>query len=461
MDEINLQNYEAWYLDHLEGRLSSVEQRVLRDFLDARPELKAELEEWDDTTLMAPSVSFGNTGPLKKSEDDARDLLFFRAAEGELTEAERADFERLSAKSEFREAYANWKRAKLASGDAALEKDGLYRLGLDRPVSDFNFEYYTIAAAEGLLDEAGEKALADYIGDDPERRRALSTAEGLRLQAPTGIFFPGKESLHRKKRRGALVLVLRAAAALLLLAISTFVYNALLSPAGTDDPGIAEKKEKVETTAPEEKDAETALPSDTTSVKTKSAGEKAIPEKDKVDDSAEPEEDETLPEYVVREPDEPMMAEGTAPVQEASGKDEKVTNTPTETLQGHLAEGAEPLPAIGTETELAEAAPELMTPKEADPIHDIPNENLRKVSASENYPTLTELAKTSVAGRFDIDDSERDRLALAVAKRIADRAGEMLDAEVKKEAPDEGETLTYSVRIGSFSVSHSRPKTDL
>ncbi|MCA1752146.1 MAG: hypothetical protein ABR572_06015 [Cryomorphaceae bacterium] len=465
MNEINIENYEAWLLDSLEGRLSADEQKALEAFLMAHPELDGALDGFEDVGLTPPDEGLTDRDNLKKSDKDARDLLCFKAAEGELTPAEAEEFERLSAKPEFRDEYNQWKRAKLAPEETAFEKDDLYCLGLDRPVSDFNFEYYTIAFAEGQLDEAGEKALMEYIGDDPERRRALAIAEGLKLQPAAGIFFPGKENLHRKERRGGLLLVLRAAAALLLLAAATFVYNTLLSPTGVNDLGIAETKKTTETTAPDEKDAEAAVLSDTTSVKAKPADEKSTPEKGDGDDNAEPAEPESIPEYMVREPDEPLMADGTAPAQESTEKalkeaDVPEADTPKDPQDEGPADTPERMPSIESETELAELAaePELMTPEIADPDLYIRSESSGKVPASENYLTLSELAKNTVAGRFDLDDSERDRMALAVAKRIADRAGEMLDAEVKKEVPDDGESLTYTVRIGNFKVSHSRQK---
>lgn len=460
MNEINIENYEAWLLDSLEGRLSADEQKALEAFLMAHPELDGALDGFEDFGLTPPDEGLKGRDNLKKSDKDIRDLLFFKAAEGELTPAEAEEFERLSAKPEFRDEYNQWKRVRLAAEETTVEKDDLYRLGLDRPVSDFNFEYHTIAFAEGQLDEAGEKALMEYIGDDLERRRALAIAEGLKLRPAAGIFFPGKENLHRKERRGGLLLILRAAAALLLLAAATFVYNTLLSPTGVDDSGIAETKKTTQTTAPEDSGLETVVPSDTTSVNTKPADKNSTPENGDGDESTEPEEDEALPEYVVREPGEPLMADGIAPEQEFSEKAPKEAQTPKEPKDEVPAKTSEPLPGLEPEIELAEVNPEPqpMTPKEADPILNTQIESPGQGSSSENYLTLSELARNSVAGKFDLEESERDRMALAVAKRIADRAGEMLDAELKKEAPDDGETLTYTVRIGNFKVSHSRQK---
>ena len=43
--KINIFNYEAYYLDYLEGNISEEDAAVLLDFLDKHPELKMEDEE--------------------------------------------------------------------------------------------------------------------------------------------------------------------------------------------------------------------------------------------------------------------------------------------------------------------------------------------------------------------------------------------------------------------------------
>jgi hypothetical protein len=74
------------------------------------------------------------------------------------------------------------------------------------------------------------------------------------------------------------------------------------------------------------------------------------------------------------------------------------------------------------------------------------------------YLTLPELATNTLARKFDMDEKERDNLALAIAKRLTDKAGEALNTEVKKEVDSDNDHLTYTVRIGNFKVSHSRNK---
>lgn len=56
MNTINEDNYEAWFLDHLEGRLSAKQAEILAEFLEARPDLRAELDAAEDFSSDRKSV---------------------------------------------------------------------------------------------------------------------------------------------------------------------------------------------------------------------------------------------------------------------------------------------------------------------------------------------------------------------------------------------------------------------
>jgi len=48
---ITQDNYEQYFLDHAEGNLSPEMERELADFLDANPDLKPILDEYDPSPL--------------------------------------------------------------------------------------------------------------------------------------------------------------------------------------------------------------------------------------------------------------------------------------------------------------------------------------------------------------------------------------------------------------------------
>ncbi|BAX80138.1 hypothetical protein [Labilibaculum antarcticum] len=74
MKEITRHNYEEFFLDYLEGTLSSLQGIVLEDFLTKNPDLKAELEEMEcpvlsKDTILADSESLKEI-PFRESFDD-------------------------------------------------------------------------------------------------------------------------------------------------------------------------------------------------------------------------------------------------------------------------------------------------------------------------------------------------------------------------------------------------------
>lgn len=65
---ISRDNYEIWFIDHLEGQLSETENEMLQNFLLENTDLSIELENLADVTLQAPASSgFPNKALLKKA----------------------------------------------------------------------------------------------------------------------------------------------------------------------------------------------------------------------------------------------------------------------------------------------------------------------------------------------------------------------------------------------------------
>jgi hypothetical protein len=65
---INRDNYEVWFMDHLEGQLSAAENALLQKFLLENADLSIELENLTEITLQAPaSTGFPNKALLKKA----------------------------------------------------------------------------------------------------------------------------------------------------------------------------------------------------------------------------------------------------------------------------------------------------------------------------------------------------------------------------------------------------------
>lgn len=96
MEKIDLNNYEAYFLDFMEGTLSVEEKHDLFTFLEAHPELKSEMDELDSNwqmTLMPEKVTFTDKAALKIDESqliltpNTVEDVMIASMEGQLTEA--------------------------------------------------------------------------------------------------------------------------------------------------------------------------------------------------------------------------------------------------------------------------------------------------------------------------------------------------------------------------------------
>lgn len=71
MEKINLNNYEAYFLDFMEGSLSAEEKHDLFKFLEKHPELKDEFElDFGEMALFPEHIIFENKADLKIDEAD-------------------------------------------------------------------------------------------------------------------------------------------------------------------------------------------------------------------------------------------------------------------------------------------------------------------------------------------------------------------------------------------------------
>ena len=92
MEKIDLNNYEAYFLDYMEGNLSAEEKFDLFAFLELHPELKEEFEaDFADLALIPEEITFDAKASLKVTEDAliitpaTVDKLMIAAVEGQLS----------------------------------------------------------------------------------------------------------------------------------------------------------------------------------------------------------------------------------------------------------------------------------------------------------------------------------------------------------------------------------------
>jgi hypothetical protein len=437
MEKITRHNYESFFLDYLEGELSDELKKELEVFLAQNPDLAEELEEFESVSLK-PEATSSTWNDLKVpsledlvKNESLREQLYFRCAEVQANVHDERLLVELLSLNQFKEEYALWTTLKLVSTAESVNREGLYQLPLLLPVTSANYEDFLIARTEDILSAEENLALENFANGIKEGEKDLALADSLRLEAPKGVFYPYKNDLKKKKK--GLVLFYRAAAVLLLLGLSASVFTLLNQEASIDSKYA--QREAVQSAPDSLKSLEYEVEIDKDSIPTEIKAEQY-----------------QLEEWEIREPD---------PVFVADNKEAK-TEQAIEPIAPEIGEEFDEVAFAEVKpVELIEESEQIYLPE---PDVKISNEDEMILAeeiptdSTEQYQTISEMAQDRVADQFNLSDEERDELALSMAKRFTQRAGEALDSEVKKEVGKEGDRLTYSLRIRGFKVSHSKSK---
>jgi hypothetical protein len=444
MSKINIHNYEAFFLDFAEGNLSATDSKELEAFLALHPELRDELEAFDPISLNDDLIDAPAWENLKKPTADAlkvdmslREQLYFSAIENQLDAESARLLNEILSEEAFANEYALWQKTRLISGPESIpDKDEFYNFGLDEAIGPHNYEAYLIARTENLLSAKQNSHLEAYAKSQPSGEKDLLIADKLLLKPSMGIFFPDKEKLKKQERTAGILWLYRVAAVMVVaLGVWIFVQHDFNS-----NPPIAQDKK--------------SQPADT-SVTT-------APEKIAPTDSLDKTEKSKLQapkieEWEIREPDPVEYAETNreAPVNR-SVPTEKVIS-PEEEIQ--LVQVNKP------DIKVVDSLPQNPAPTKSGLTEESldsggEKNELAQSPKPDDYQTLGEIAENKIAEKLELSDSERDALAISLAKRLTDKAGELLDAEVKREtqAGEDGENMTYTLRVGTFKVSRTKSK---
>lgn len=139
-ERISIFNYEAFYLDFLEGNLNEEDTVLLLKFLDKHPDLKVALDDLESLTL----------------EEANTDLYSFKAS---------------------------LKKSDIQSDIINTE----------------NFEDFSIAALEGQLNKEKTEEFNALIAANPALEKEWSVTQKLVFEPDTNVVYPEKEALKRKK----------------------------------------------------------------------------------------------------------------------------------------------------------------------------------------------------------------------------------------------------------------------
>lgn len=173
--KIDINNYEAFFLDFVEGRLDDASTLEMLAFLRKNPDLKAELENFSDIRLEPAEIAYEHKEVLKKLE--------FNVPE----------------------------------------------------VGIRNFDDFCIAYYEKLLTKTEEEKLFAYLAQFPDKKRDFELFGKATLKADPAVVFEAKPFLKKKVKGAVRTIILRwsAVAAGVVLLVSVYY----LSP-DKDQPKI-------------------------------------------------------------------------------------------------------------------------------------------------------------------------------------------------------------------------------
>ena len=257
MEKISIFNYEAFYLDFLEGNLNEVDSALFLEFLEANPELKMESEE-----LPVFHKSEINLDEITKSElkqplftdvisDVNIDYFLIAQMEGLLSEAKNEELELFIEGNEKLISDQRILKATFFEVDETVvytNKEELKRNEeLIQPlytdvISGVNIDYFLIAQAEGLLNETKVEELELFIEGNQNLVTDQRILKAAFFEVDETIVYANKEELKRKK---AIVLwPYFAAAASLLIALMVWNSSSNSTTSENTDPLFANETSK-------------------------------------------------------------------------------------------------------------------------------------------------------------------------------------------------------------------------
>jgi len=167
---ININNYEAYFLDYHEGNLSLALVKELMEFLSKHPELREEFESFEPITLK---------------------------------DAEKINYD---------------------------EKDALKRQLTG--INSGNFDVYAIEYLEGTLPAEMQKELKAFVAQNPSYQKDLELYIKTKLAPDTSLTFDDKSSLKRSNKKIAVYYYWSAAASVAIIIGAYFLLNRNITPVG-------------------------------------------------------------------------------------------------------------------------------------------------------------------------------------------------------------------------------------
>lgn len=208
--KINRNNYEIWFLDYFEGRLSAAQKAELMAFLDLHYDLKEEFDHFENVSLPpSQKIVFDAKKSLKKpviievGELNGKNYeeFFIGMLEGDLTEEQVVMVNVFLAKNpQLQKEFDIFNKTKIST-DLSIQfpgKESLKKIAVpDSEITTENCTEYFIANIEGELSVEQEKLLTVFLADNPELKKEFDLFFKTKISPDSSIVFDRKESLKK------------------------------------------------------------------------------------------------------------------------------------------------------------------------------------------------------------------------------------------------------------------------
>lgn len=210
-NKINIENYEEYILDYLEGNLDEGLLLDFEIFLVNNPSIASEVENLLDYSLPSNSINVPDQNCLKKNLDSLPstsitienfDERYLEYIEGNATESQQEELRVFMENNPSKNIDAKIISSTILVADKSIiferkQELRVMEVGTSTIIDDLNFEEFCVANSEGILDEESYNQLNAFIAGDKAKQKTFELYSRLVLTPNNSIVFEGKQKLKK------------------------------------------------------------------------------------------------------------------------------------------------------------------------------------------------------------------------------------------------------------------------
>lgn len=212
-EKINIDNYEVFLIDFLDGNLSEADEITVIDFLEKNPEIKSDFDAIKDFSLPKPNLKldikddlykikenlYKSSKSLRINEENCQDY-FIAFVNNDLSEVEKSDLhDFVKSNPKFEKDFNLFQKTclKVDSNIKFPNKESLKKpvINTYKAINQKNYSDFIIAKIEGDLGEKEVQDFKHFISLNPSLKKEVQLFEKTILKADKSIIFEHKHLL--------------------------------------------------------------------------------------------------------------------------------------------------------------------------------------------------------------------------------------------------------------------------